>query len=141
MVFAGSKNTGNDNNNTFTVILNTKSRNSPNFVDLFDDTGSTERIPAHRQAIADAIYYKHKHLFQHPSPVHLRLMAWHDSSATLAIFGASTWHLTAAVLPTLRSWELRKLRQVFRLRRQPLEPFDRYNQPKRHHRTPWMLAV
>lgn len=35
---------------------------------------------------------------------------------------------TRCVLSTLRAWKLGKLRHVFRLRRRPLEPFDKFNQ-------------
>ena len=105
--------------------------------DIFDHTGSTELSRAHRQGIADAIFYKHKQLFQHPGPMCPRLKAWHDSPATSGIFGASSWHLTREVLSTLRAWELGKLRQVFRMRRRSLEPFDKFNQRTAHKLYDW----
>ena len=43
--------------------------------DIFDHTGSTELSRAHRQGIVDAIFYKHKQLFQHPGPMCPRLKA------------------------------------------------------------------
>ena len=105
--------------------------------DLFDDLAATELSRSNRQGIADAIYYKHKHLLQHPGPVQPRLKAWHDSPATSAVFGAASWHLTSAVLAALRSWELGKLRQLFRMRRQPGEFADGYNKRTAHKIYSW----
>ena len=55
-------------------------------------------------------------------------MAWHDSPASSAIFGSNTWHVTRNCLVALGSWELGRLRNMFRLRRRPGEGPQEYNQ-------------
>ena len=89
--------------------------------ELFDSTGATETGRAHRQSRADAIFFKNQRTFNLHGPMAPRLQAWHDSPATSAIFGAATWHVSEHVLKSVRTWDLQRLRKMFRLRRRSEE--------------------
>ena len=96
--------------------------------DSLDQTGSTSASVEYNLGREDAHFFKHRHLLGNPAlPVGKRLKAWSQSTSTVALYCASTWHVTAKVLSDLRTWELQKLRRLLRLRRRPDEDQFMYN--------------
>ncbi len=95
--------------------------------ELFDPAGSTQVSVEHRLALADAKYFREAKVFQARGPVIPRLRAWHSSAGTSATFGCGSWHLSQTLLHDLRSWELRSLRRMFKMRRKPEESYMQFN--------------
>ena len=60
-------------------------------------------------------------------PLSYRLMAWTRSPATSCTYGAETWHLTAALLHNVRTWELKRLRDMLQMKRRSGEGNKTYN--------------
>eukprot|EP00973_Karenia_brevis_P040527 5604275-Karenia_brevis.AAC.1 len=52
-------------------------------------------------------------------PVEKRLKAWSDAPGSVAVYNAETWHLSGDVLSKIRTWEMKMLRRMFRLRWRP----------------------
>ena len=96
--------------------------------DHLNNEGSTSASVDFNCSRADSHYFKHKGVLSNPTlPAIKRLRAWFQTTSTVALYNAATWHLTANILSALRTWELKKLRRVLRLRRRPLENAEHYN--------------
>ena len=74
-----------------------------------------------------SLYFKYAKTFRVHGHVRPRLQAWHDSPATSAVFGAANWHLSESVVKSIRTWELERLRRMFRMRRKPEESQATFN--------------
>ena len=74
-------------------------------------------------------YFKNRNVLQNRAlPLGKRLRAWRDSPASVASYNAETWHVSAHSLADLRTWELKMLRRMLKLRRRPEEGYMQYNQ-------------
>ena len=65
---------------------------------------------------------------------------WHDFPATSVLWVFVLASYCGGAL-SVGAWELRKLRQVFKLRGRPLEPSDKYNQRTAHRIYSWSGAT
>ncbi len=95
--------------------------------ELFDNHGSTETARAHRQGIADAIYYKNAKAYTMHGPILSRGSEWHDSVATSAFFGCQSWHVSAGTLRSVRTWESKRIRRMLRMRWRPCDTRATFN--------------
>ena len=95
--------------------------------DMLDDCGSANIALTPRLGQADSLFFKHVREFQCRGPIFPRFRAWHGSPVASAIFGCASWHLFAHILRSLRTWELQRLRRMFKLRRKPSKSQANFN--------------
>ena len=96
--------------------------------ELLDSIGSTAASVHFNISRAEANYFKNQELLGNSClPVFKRLRAWYATSSMIAAYNCETWHLTASIPMELRTWELKMLRRMLKMRRRPEEGCQQYN--------------
>lgn len=95
--------------------------------DLIDARGSSLTSFTHRQEWANAGYFRNRSLLRRRAELGARLHAWSSAPAASAIYGAETWQATSALLHNAKSWERKRLRDMFRMKWKPGEGQQAYN--------------
>ena len=94
---------------------------------ILDASGSTFESWTHRREKAEGKYYANLGTLRSRGSLQCRIRAWIGAPVASALLGAETWHLTAGVLHNARTWEMKKLRHMFRMKFKPGEGQLEYN--------------
>ena len=94
---------------------------------MLDGGGSTIASLEHRLERGEACFWANAKAFRSRGKQIEKLKAWSAAPLASAAVGASSWALTKHVVLRLRRWEMKHLRQIFRLRRRPEEGQMAYN--------------
>ena len=83
---------------------------------ILDSNGSTFESWAYRREKADGKYYANLRTLRARGSLQCRIRAWIGAPVASAMLGAETWHLTAGVLHSAWTWEMNRLRHMFRMK-------------------------
>ena len=71
--------------------------------------------------------WSHNEAFRAKSTLKEKLEAWYAAPAASTLYGSNSWAVTRALLESLRRWELKWLRKIFKFRWKPQEGRFGYN--------------
>ena len=94
---------------------------------VLDSSGSTFESWAHRREKADGKYYANLAALRSRGSLENRIRTWIGAPVASALLGAETWHLTAGILHNARTWEMNRLRHMFRMNYKTGEGKMEYN--------------
>ena len=104
---------------------------------MLDITGSPRLSYDYRIQKVESYFWAHSKALCGPGSVATKLRAWHRGLATSAMHGSKTWHSNKSISSTMKVWECRLLRKMFRLMRAPDEGCMAFNRTTANRICQW----
>ena len=83
---------------------------------MLDNKGSTETSIAHITGLAEGNFYKNQRSLTRKGNVRGKPKSWTATIVAIAMHGCRTWHMTRELVHRSRTWELKWLRKILRLK-------------------------
>ena len=92
---------------------------------MLDERGSTEVSMAHREEVAEGVFYALQKSLTRKGNAQQKLKTWVVVIVAIVTHGCRIWNMTMELLHRARAWELKYARKMLRLR--PVEKLGEYH--------------